>query len=145
MGQRVEFLVGGWRYVWSVTDDHQVAFALEDSNYKLRLVPMEDLMLGWDDDDIVTSTEDIGVCPKPVEVMRRVMELTAQWIKSSRPSYFWIQAASDKKRRLYRRMADRLSPSLLQGFQIVPYDQAIYFYKDMTAVEPTTQRQLEAA
>lgn len=134
--KRVDFIVDGWHYIWLVQRDNQVAFCLEESNYKTNMVPWDELMIGWGDDDIIVSFDETGVCRKPVEVIRRAADLTLQWVRMAKPSYFWFYVASAKKRRIYRRLIDRYNADVLAGYQIVEYDDALYFYKDTGAANP---------
>lgn len=134
--KHVDFIVDGWHYIWLVQRDNQVAFCLEESNYKTNMVPWDELMIGWGDDDIILSFDETGVCRKPVEVIRRAADLTLQWVRMTKPSYFWFYVASAKKRRIYRRLIDRYSADVLAGYQILEYDDALYFYKDTGAANP---------
>lgn len=137
MKRKVDFSVGGFHYLWLVGEDFQVSFCLQESNYKTRMVPDEDLMMVWgDDDDIITTFGETGVCRKPVELFRKVAALTLEWIKTAKPSYFWLQTPNEKKKHIYRRMIARFGKDVLRGFQIIEYDDAIYFYKDTTPPEP---------
>lgn len=131
--KRVDFTVDEWHYVWLVTRDNQVAFCLEESNYKTNMVPWDELMIGWDDDDVIVSFDQTGVCRKPVEVIRRAADLTLEWIKTAKPPYFWFDVASPKKRSIYRRLIDRYRADVLAEYQIVEYDDALYFYKEARA------------
>lgn len=133
--KRVDFTVDGWHYVWLVTRDHQIAFCLEESVYKTRHVPIDDLMIGWDNDDIIISFDETGVCRRPVEVIRRAAELTLQWVRTVKPHYFWLETASAKKRRIYRRLIDRYAADVLASYQVVEYDEAIYFYRETLSAD----------
>lgn len=137
MRRKIDFFIDGFHYLFLVGEDNQVAFCLQESNHKTRMVPDEDLMMVWgQDDDIITSFDETGVCRKPVELFRKVAALTVEWIKTAKPSYFWLQTPNEKKKHIYRRMIERFGKEVLNGFQIVEYDDAIYFYKDTTLPMP---------
>lgn len=131
MRRRIDFTVDGFHYVWCVHPDNQVVFWIEESNYKTRMVPMEDLMIGWGDDDIIVSVGETGVCRTPVALIREVVRMTTDWIKGARPTYFWLQTPNPQKQRIYRKLINRYGQMLLKDFQIVEYEQAIYFYREI--------------
>ncbi len=131
MRRIIDFTVDGFHYVWAVHPNNQVVFWLEESNYKTRMVPMEDLMIGWGDDDIIVSVGETGVCRRPVALIRQVVKMTTDWIKGARPDYFWLQTPNPQKRRIYRKLIDRFGRALLKDFQIVEYEEAIYFYREV--------------
>lgn len=131
MRKKIDFFVDGFHYVWSVSTENQVMFCIQESNYKTRMVPMEDLMIGWGDDDIIVSFDETGVCRSPVTLIRQVVKMTTDWIKEARPSYFWLWTPNPKKRRIYRKLIGRFGSELLKDFQIVEYEGAIYFYKEV--------------
>jgi len=59
------------------------------------------------------------------------VKMTTDWIKGARPDYFWLQTPNPQKRRIYRKLIDRFGRALLKDFQIVEYEEAIYFYREV--------------
>lgn len=130
--KQIDFHVDGFHYVWSVTVENQIMFCIQESNYKTGMMPMEDLMIGWGDDDIIVSFDETGVCRSPVTLIRQVVRMTTDWIKEARPAYFWLQTPNLQKRRIYRKLIGRFRRNLLRNFQIVEYEEAIYFYREVS-------------
>ncbi len=42
MSKVVDFHVDGWDYIWVSSENYQVAFCLQESNYRTHMLPMED-------------------------------------------------------------------------------------------------------
>lgn len=137
MKRKVDFLIDDFHYLFLVGSNNQVAFCLQESNYKTRMYRDEDLMMVWgEDDDIITSYGETGVCRKPVELFRKVAALTLEWVKADKPDYFWLETPNIKKKRIYRMMIARFGKDVLKGFQIVEHEEAIYFYRDTSSSLP---------
>ena len=126
----VEFFVDGGRYVWCVTDSNKIGFCLEDSNYKVNLVPQWVASWDWEDAGIVRSFDVTGICKSPVRLVREVARITIEWVKAEKPAYFSFQTDDPKKIRIYGRLIEKYRADLAD-YQVVVEDGNFWAYREV--------------
>lgn len=79
----------------------------------------------WDYTPSVTG--DLGNTRQPLRVYREVLTRVHQWVGGQRPKYFQFSALTEKRTRLYRRVAQRLAERF--GYDLQVIDGQFLFFK----------------
>lgn len=72
-------------------------------------------------------TDDIGVARMPVTVLRESWRYLLNWVGNERPPYFTIAALTERRRKLYCRVARLLTSRF--PYQLTELDGTFYFHR----------------
>lgn len=125
--QAIPFQVAGIAYIWEFREGSELLFYAKDSNEKLGIFSREDLEF-WDPPLVMVSSTNLGLHKCPVAVVKKAIDISVRWLRSHRPSRFWVQCRSRKKMRIFERIAGRLSPDL--GYTFSCAGDRIYFLRN---------------
>lgn len=79
----------------------------------------------WDYTPYITA--DVGTTRYPITVLRMVLRRVIQWVGETRPPLFSFSAETDKRRKIYRRVAQHLVKRF--PYQLAENGSVFYFYR----------------
>lgn len=130
-----EFYVGGLRYKMTFNDPGSVSLYLMGGYSKkigdVRKARDEyDPFQKWEDYDpddfFLMGDEDVGV--DVYKLMRECMNRLMGWVKGRRPKYFVISPSTERKEKLYDRIAEKVAKRLKE-YNHQKIKNSHYFYR----------------
>ena len=83
----------------------------------------------WFDDEDALSVEDGNFFRSAFPVFKAAGAILLEWVFSDRPYIFRIEASTDRKKPIYRWMAQRLAKRLSGHYSIIEEQGTFHFYR----------------
>lgn len=123
------YKVDGLVYELTVSSSNSIYLAIiggASSTYQPEYDPFD-----WDYMPCVTA--DIGNTRYPITVLRTALRRVVHWIGRTRPPMFSFSAETEKRRKIYRRVARNLAQKF--PYQLVEDGSVFYFYRRKLSTE----------